>query len=154
MPKLNGSVLERRDPEPTVSDPDHVIFDGADFAVDVDSFVASRIRQRRRELGVNQRDFARSLGVSLQQVHKYETGANRVSAGRLYVMATTLGVQVDYFYPSAALSAVTEERAEDGPDLGRLVAAITDPAHREVLRRLCGLFIGAERGEPSETPER
>ena len=121
--------------------------DGADSAVDADRFVAGRIRQRRRELSMNQRDFAKALGVSLQQVHKYETGTNRVSAGRLYVMADTLGVSVDYFYPPSTLPSRGEDPRADKAELARLVSALTDSAHRDALRRLCGLFLRAERGE-------
>jgi transcriptional regulator with XRE-family HTH domain len=120
---------------------------GPDSAVDADRFVAGRIRQRRRELSMNQRDFAKALGVSLQQVHKYETGTNRVSAGRLYVMADTLGVSVDYFYPPSALRGHGEDGKRDAGDLVRLVSSLTDAAHRDTVRRLCGLFLRAERGE-------
>jgi len=120
---------------------------GPDSAVDADRFVAGRIRQRRRELSMNQRAFAKALGVSLQQVHKYETGANRVSAGRLYVMADTLGVGVDYFYPTPAMDGSGDEAGSDTGDLARLVSALSDAAHRDTVRRLCSLFLRAERGE-------
>ena len=125
---------------------------GPESAVDADRFVAGRIRQRRRELSMNQRDFAKALGVSLQQVHKYETGTNRVSAGRLYVMADTLGVSVDYFYPPSAMRGHAEDGKADSADLVRLVSSLTDAAHRDTVRRLCGLFLRAERGETT-TPD-
>ncbi len=159
MSKSADSVLDRHQPaadvpQPPVRDvPERR--DGAGSAVDADRFVAGRIRQRRRELSMNQRDFAKALGVSLQQVHKYETGTNRVSAGRLYVMAGTLGVSVDYFYPPAALPNCGEEARADKAELARLVGALTDSAHRDALRRLCGLFLRAERGEttrPADAP--
>jgi transcriptional regulator with XRE-family HTH domain len=53
---------------------------------------------RRTELGLTQEDLARQLGISYQQVQKYETGANRVTAGRLHEIARELGVGVDYFF--------------------------------------------------------
>jgi transcriptional regulator with XRE-family HTH domain len=120
---------------------------GPDTAVEADRFVAGRIRQRRRELSMNQRDFAKALGVSLQQVHKYETGTNRVSAGRLYVMADTLGVSVDYFYPPSAMRGYGEDGSSESGELVHLVAALTDTAHRDTVRRLCGVLLRAERGE-------
>ncbi len=157
MSKPVDSVLDRH--QPVAQAPQSSVQDapnrhtGADSAVDADRFVAGRIRQRRRELAMNQRDFARALGVSLQQVHKYETGTNRVSAGRLYVMADTLGVSVDYFYPPSSLPSYGEDARADKAELARLVGALTDSAHRDALRRLCGLFLRAERGETVRVAE-
>ena len=64
---------------------------------DVDDYVGRRVRQRRLELGQSQTELGDALGVTFQQVQKYENGANRVSAGRLYGMARHLGVTLDYF---------------------------------------------------------
>ena len=64
----------------------------------IDRHVGERIRSRRAELGMTQHDLATLLGISYQQVQKYETGANRVSAGRLYEMARQLGSPVGFFF--------------------------------------------------------
>lgn len=64
----------------------------------VDRHVGERIRRRRAELGMTQHDLALMLGISYQQVQKYETGANRVSAGRLFNMSQKLGCQIGYFF--------------------------------------------------------
>lgn len=64
----------------------------------VDDHVGERIRVRRTELGLTQEELARQLLISYQQVQKYETGANRISAGRLYEIALELGVGVEYFF--------------------------------------------------------
>lgn len=64
----------------------------------IDDYVGERIRTRRTELGLTQEDLARQLGISYQQVQKYETGANRVTAGRLYEIGRELGVGVEYFF--------------------------------------------------------
>lgn len=64
----------------------------------VDGHVGERIRIRRTELGLTQEDLARQLHISYQQVQKYETGSNRISAGRLYEIAGELGVSVAYFF--------------------------------------------------------
>jgi transcriptional regulator with XRE-family HTH domain len=64
----------------------------------VDDHVGERIRVRRTELGLTQEDLARRLQISYQQVQKYETGANRISAGRLYEIANELSVGVTYFF--------------------------------------------------------
>ncbi len=64
----------------------------------IDRHVGERIRTRRAELGMTQHDLASLLGISYQQVQKYETGANRVSAGRLYEVARQLGSSVGFFF--------------------------------------------------------
>jgi transcriptional regulator with XRE-family HTH domain len=63
-----------------------------------DAFVGERIRDRRTVLGITQEQLAAALGISYQQVQKYETGANRVSAGRLFEIARALNVDVGHFY--------------------------------------------------------
>jgi transcriptional regulator with XRE-family HTH domain len=70
----------------------------------VDVHVGKRIRHRRWLLGMTQQQLAEQVGIKFQQIQKYETGANRVSASRLYDIADTLGVAVSFFFeglPSA-----------------------------------------------------
>ena len=62
--------------------------------------LGKRIRLRRVELGISQSDLAAKLGVSFQQVQKYEKGVNRVGASRLQQIATALDVPVTFFYES------------------------------------------------------
>lgn len=64
----------------------------------IDAHVGSRICARRRLLQLSQKQMAEKLGVTFQQVQKYEKGMNRIGAGRLYTIATILGVGVDYFF--------------------------------------------------------
>ena len=64
----------------------------------IDEHVGERIRLRRTELGLTQEQLADALDVSYQQIQKYETGANRVSAGRILEIARKLGVDVGYFF--------------------------------------------------------
>jgi len=64
----------------------------------VDRHVGERVRSRRAELGLTQHDLAEMLGISYQQVQKYETGANRVSAGRLFRMSQRLGCAIGFFF--------------------------------------------------------
>jgi transcriptional regulator with XRE-family HTH domain len=64
----------------------------------IDVHVGSRVRMRRLLLGMNQEALANALGLTFQQVQKYEGGANRVSASRLKAMAEILGVPIGYFY--------------------------------------------------------
>jgi DNA-binding XRE family transcriptional regulator len=67
----------------------------------VDLAVGRRIRQRRIMLGLTQQQMAGLIGVTYQQAHKYETGINRISAGRLYQIARALGV--DIMWPGGGL---------------------------------------------------
>ncbi|CCG09720.1 helix-turn-helix domain-containing protein [Pararhodospirillum photometricum] len=64
----------------------------------VDTHVGQKIRQRRIALNMDQESLARRVGVSFQQIQKYERGTNRVSASRLFDIARALGVEVGFFF--------------------------------------------------------
>ena len=64
----------------------------------VDVHVGKRIRHRRWMVGMTQQQLADSVGIKFQQIQKYETGMNRVSASRLWDIARTLGVQIGFFF--------------------------------------------------------
>lgn len=64
----------------------------------VDVHVGSQIRFRRRSLKITQTTLATGLGITFQQVQKYEKGANRVGASRLQAIADILGVEVAFFF--------------------------------------------------------
>lgn len=64
----------------------------------VDIYVGKRIRHRRWVNGMTQQQLAEGVGIKFQQIQKYETGANRVSASRLWDIANVLGVPVAFFF--------------------------------------------------------
>lgn len=64
----------------------------------VDVHVGQRIRHRRWTIGMTQQQLADSVGIKFQQIQKYETGANRVAASRLWEMAEALDVSPAYFF--------------------------------------------------------
>jgi transcriptional regulator with XRE-family HTH domain len=64
----------------------------------VDVHVGTRIRERRKEIGISQQTLAEHLGLTFQQIQKYEKGANRVSASVLWEMSGRLGVSVAFFF--------------------------------------------------------
>ena len=64
----------------------------------VDDHVGRHIRERRNALGMSQEKLAEALGISYQQVQKYEVGANRVAASRLWDIAKALEVDIGYFF--------------------------------------------------------
>jgi len=68
----------------------------------IDLHVGARIRLRRRMQGVSQEKLAEALGLTFQQVQKYERGANRVSASKLYEIASALHSPISYFFDGLA----------------------------------------------------
>lgn len=64
----------------------------------IDRYVGSRVRTRRVGLRISQTKLGEAVGVTFQQVQKYENGANRIGASNLYKIAKTLGVEISYFY--------------------------------------------------------
>ena len=64
----------------------------------VDAHVGKRIRHRRWLVGMTQQQLADKVGIKFQQIQKYETGMNRVSASRLWDIADALGVQISFFF--------------------------------------------------------
>ncbi len=64
----------------------------------VDVHVGKRVRHRRWMVGMTQQQLAESVGIKFQQIQKYETGMNRVSASRLWDIAETLSVPVSFFF--------------------------------------------------------
>lgn len=95
------------------------------FPNPIDVHVGARIRLRRTLLGINQMKLAEAMGLTFQQVQKYESGANRVSSSRLYDAAHILDVPLSYFFEemSAGVSAQTpsalmrtKQRPEHDPE--------------------------------------
>jgi transcriptional regulator with XRE-family HTH domain len=87
----------------------------------VDLHVGGRVRMRRKLLGVSQEQLADSLGLTFQQVQKYERGANRVSASKLYEIARTLQVPVSFFFDGLADPMDGSENDEVGQHAERIV---------------------------------
>lgn len=113
---------------------------GTRSATDVDAHVGARIRLRRMLIGMSQERLGDALGVTFQQVQKYERGANRISASKLYEVSRVLGVPVSHFLdglggeadsakkPDADVSGHIMEfvRSPEGLALNRAFAAISD----------------------------
>src|SRR5476649_1662967 len=68
----------------------------------IDAQVGNRVRIRRMLIGMSQEKLGDMLGLTFQQVQKYEKGVNRIGAGRLYEIARILGVPIDFFYEGVA----------------------------------------------------
>jgi len=83
----------------------------------VDVHVGKRIRHRRWLVGMTQQQLAEKVGIKFQQIQKYETGANRVSASRLWDIADALDVQVSFFFEGLDSDAAPKEPANVPADL-------------------------------------
>lgn len=76
----------------------------------VDRHIGTKLRGRRLEIGMSQEKLADLLGITFQQIQKYEKGANRVAASRLYDMSKALDVSVTYFFDGLAERAIKPKR--------------------------------------------
>lgn len=87
----------------------------------IDAQVGNRVRIRRMLIGMSQERLGDTLGLTFQQIQKYEKGVNRIGAGRLFEIARILGVPIDYFYDGVA--ATHEELAEQTPPVMEFVSS-------------------------------
>lgn len=81
----------------------------------VDVHVGKRIRHRRWMNGTTQQQLAEKVGIKFQQIQKYETGMNRVSASRLWDIANALGVTIDFFFEGFDGQITFEAPVQDMP---------------------------------------
>ena len=114
----------------------------------IDRHVGLRIRMRRKELGVSQERLAEQIGLTFQQVQKYERAANRVSASKLWEMARALKTSIDYFYeglgdPAAEITQSTEALSvhdflmtPEGMELAASFPKVRNPRLRDMIFRL------------------
>lgn len=105
----------------------------------VDIHVGKRIRHRRWMIGMTQQQLGDKVGIKFQQIQKYETGMNRVSASRLWDIADTLGVTISFFFEGltegdAPATATNDMMAEkEALDLVRSYYAIPEAQRRRLF---------------------
>ncbi len=125
----------------------------------IDRHVGLRIRMRRKELGISQERLAESIGLTFQQVQKYERAANRVSASKLWEMSRALSTTIGYFYEG--IGEATERRGSNTsrqsmqdflltPE-GMELATIFPKIAKGRLRRRVLDLVRAMAGEPDES---
>ena len=120
----------------------------------IDVHVGSRVRFRRMLLGMSQEKLGEKLGLTFQQIQKYEKGINRIGASRLFDLAQVLGVSVQFFYeeaptadvPSFVADGLSERPAEssiveflrsrDGLELNKAFVRISDIRARRAIVEL------------------
>ncbi len=93
------------------------------MATSIDLHVGRRLRRRRRLVGMTQQQLANLVGIRFQQIQKYECGANRITASRLFELSSALSVPVQYFYDGLNVAQTNTQVANDhdeiSPDLLR-----------------------------------
>ncbi len=124
----------------------------------IDVHVGSRIRLRRNMLGMSQEKLGESLGITFQQIQKYEKGTNRVGASRLQAIASILDVPVSFFFEDApggqsgSAGGLNEDsstsfvvdflNSAEGIQLNRAFARISNPAIRRKMIDLVKAIAG------------
>ena len=88
----------------------------------VDEYVGKRVRQRRWMVGFSQQQLGEAVGIKFQQIQKYETGMNRISASRLWDIADALSVPVMFFFEGYDETASTDKAQNKAGSQGDLLA--------------------------------
>ncbi len=120
--------------------------------VDYDKHIGQRLRERRVVLGLSRIAVADGLGITFQQLQKYETGFNRIAAGRLYACAQLLDVPPEYFFEGLEGSdtgTTDGTQSDEALNLAQAYYGIDDPAKRLSVRKLVQAIAGERRrGRP------
>lgn len=123
----------------------------------VDSHVGGCIRKRRTLLGLTQEQLASTLNISYQQVQKYETGANRVSAGRLFQISQELSVEVGYFFEGLETTGTVEMphggRNRPTIELAKNFSEIDDPTVRAAVSNLVRTLKSGDDEDQEDTSD-
>ncbi len=116
----------------------------------VDLHIGQRVRHRRWLLGMTQQQLAQAVGIRFQQIQKYESGANRISASRLWDLARALEMPVSFFFEGLAGDKDAATSADDGllqnketMDLVRAYYGLDEGPRRRLLE-LAKALSGAE----------
>ena len=131
-----------------------------------DVYAGSKVRLRRRILRMSQTKFGNALGVTFQQIQKYEKGTNRISASRLQMMSGILGVPITFFFREGDAKPNPAEEMEipegslarfistaDGLKLNRAFIAIKNDKIRRSVVALVKALAEIEPASDSDTPE-
>ena len=113
-------------------------------ADNIDAHIGSRVRLRRLTAGMSQEQLGAALGVTFQQVQKYEKGTNRIGAGRLYRISRILEVPVSYFYEGLS-HANGAHAADDGPNGGDIIDFLSTPEGYALNRAFTRIGDGPTR---------
>ena len=128
---------------------------GTKRTTEIDHVIGAKIRMRRGEIGMTQTQLAQKIGVTFQQVQKYEQGTNRVGGSRLDGIAKALEVPVSYFFDQSADDVEVAQgsllHGRGAVSLLKAYAAIKDQRQRTALVNLSRALIGEEPLQEDET---
>jgi transcriptional regulator with XRE-family HTH domain len=119
--------------------------------VAVDAFVGGRIKLRRSLLGMSQVKLGQAIGLTFQQVQKYERGTNRVGASKLWQLAQVLDVPISFFFDGLAGSAGSEGRGTEHDVAGRRLMqlaadfSLLTEEERSQIAKLVGAIASGRR---------
>jgi transcriptional regulator with XRE-family HTH domain len=116
-------------------------------ASEIDAYVGQQMRKRREALGISQGRLGRHLGLTFSQIQKYEKGTNRIGAGRLYQIASFLGVPPSHFFIGVEAEEETapprqENRRDELRTLNDAFASISDGETRASVLALVRSLAG------------
>jgi transcriptional regulator with XRE-family HTH domain len=127
-------------------------------ARELDRYIGNRLRERRLMLGLSQGELAKAVGLAFQQIQKYETGTDRISASRLFDCAAVLNTPFGWFVEGATASLATAaiNRLPRTLELHRAMNEVTEPgcvtALAGLARVLADTGVGRERRRDTENP--
>jgi transcriptional regulator with XRE-family HTH domain len=125
----------------------------------IDKHVGSRVRMRRMMIGMSQEKLGEKLGITFQQIQKYEKGTNRIGASRLQQIASVLSVPVSFFFEGAPVTGAAEAASDaptslayvsdflatsDGLALTKAFMKVKDPKVRRRIVDLVEAMVGEE----------
>jgi transcriptional regulator with XRE-family HTH domain len=115
----------------------------------VDVTVGARVRELRIRAGVSQVELGRKLGVSFQQIQKYEKGSNRMGASRLVQVADALGAPLESLFEDVSLKGAAGDQPLDreASKVARDWAAISDPVARQAMRAVMNQLARGGTGD-------
>lgn len=112
----------------------------------IDAYVGRRLKQRREELGLSQERLADFLGISFQQVQKYERGFNRVGASRLFQIGEALGVPTAFFFEGIEpMGRGTLNEDKENTDPLSVAALLSAPGAMELIAEYAKVNSTAQR---------
>jgi transcriptional regulator with XRE-family HTH domain len=124
-------------------------------ATSVDMWIGRRVRSRRLELGMSQEVLAELLGVTFQQVQKYEKGVNRIAASRLFDISAALDTPIGNFFEGLTPSVARKKRGKNevrASESDRLLAHFTAIEDADARARVIDFALGMiERDQTSGT---
>ncbi|NLS16845.1 helix-turn-helix transcriptional regulator [Rhizobium sp. P40RR-XXII] len=134
----------------------------------IDAYVGSRVRTRRLMLGMSQERLAEQIGVTFQQVQKYEKGTNRIGASRLQAIAGVLAVPVAFFFQQDNTQPLNTDglgafngledlsdflTSKEGLNLNKAFMKINDPGVRQSVLTLVKSLANASDSLPDHVPQ-